>query len=75
MPIPVQAIQIDGGADASNTIRPNQALGGQTPAECLANLTAEQTPASQTSWTRTMGGHRTGQPIASGLLARMGLLP
>ncbi len=45
MPFPVNAIQID----AFNTIRPNQALGGQTPAECLANLTVEETPASQTS--------------------------
>ena len=33
MPFPVKAIRIDGLAYAFNTIRPNQALGGQTPAE------------------------------------------
>ena len=40
---------IDAFADEFNTIRPNQALGGQTPAEYLDNLTAEETTASQTS--------------------------
>ncbi len=45
---PVQAIRIDGGADAFNTIRPDRALGGQIPAEWLANQTAEEIPASQT---------------------------
>ncbi len=33
MPFPVQAIKIDAFADTFNPIRPNQALGGQTPAE------------------------------------------
>ncbi len=33
MPFPVKAIRIDGGAIEFNTIRPNQALGGQSPAE------------------------------------------
>ncbi len=48
MPFPAKAILIGAFADAFNTIRPNQALGGQTPAEWLANQAAEETPASQT---------------------------
>ncbi len=41
--------KVDALADAFATIRPDQALGGQTPAEWLANLTAEEAPASQRS--------------------------
>ncbi len=36
-------------SDPIRTIRPNQAFGGRSPAEYLATLTAEETPASQTS--------------------------